>query len=160
MSPTQKNRPTRSLLRFYAALLSGPIGIGPLYAADIFKADNADALNTEASWVGGIVPTAADIAVFDSSVTGSSFAIGGNLSLGGIRVQGNPSSQTINGISTVFLNLGSGGVDLSGATSGTFFEFSSPTIRLAPGAQSYWKAGAGVTSTIWSNIQGLTYPGG
>ncbi len=42
-----------------------------VYAADVVKANNTTPLNQAGSWVGGGVPGAADVAVWDASVTGA-----------------------------------------------------------------------------------------
>src|SRR5947209_18970122 len=50
----------------------GAVGFtGSLQAANISKTNDANALNQGTSWVGGAAPTSADIAVFDSTITGA-----------------------------------------------------------------------------------------
>jgi len=71
--------------RVLAFGLAMAVGFGgwstPAPAADVIKADNADALNATTSWILGVVPTAADVGVWDSTVTGAnSVALGGDLS--------------------------------------------------------------------------------
>ncbi|MBC7782736.1 MAG: hypothetical protein H7144_02770, partial [Burkholderiales bacterium] len=57
-------------------------------AAPISKADNLDALNLTTSWVGGVVPGATDVAVWDSTITSGPLSniLGANLNFGGLRV--------------------------------------------------------------------------
>lgn len=58
---------------------------GQAMAAPIVKANNADALNLTTSWVGGAVPGAADIAVWDATVNANqTVALGADLSWSGI----------------------------------------------------------------------------
>src|SRR5262249_6113551 len=56
-------------------------------AADVTKADNTTPLNISSSWIGGS-PTSSDVGVWDSTVTSANttVSIGGNLTLGGIRI--------------------------------------------------------------------------
>lgn len=89
----------------------------PSQAADIFKADNLNALNQPASWDGAIAPTSADIAVWDNRVA---TAIPQNINLGadtnwsGIRIL-DPGSPVTIGIGNT-LTLGAGGIDTSSAS--------------------------------------------
>jgi len=102
-----------------AVLLSLFIGLsGHLAtAAPLSKADNALDLGLAGSWVGGAVPGAGDVAVWDSTVTGpNSVSLGADLSWQGIQIT-NPSGMvTINGGNS--LTLGSAGIDMSAATQG------------------------------------------
>ncbi len=53
-------------------------------AGTIKKADNFDALNLPSSWVGGVAPTVADIALWDSTVKGANAGLlGANQTWGG-----------------------------------------------------------------------------
>ena len=47
-----------------ASLMAGSVS-----ASDVFKADNSDDLNLTTSWTGGVVPTAADVGVWDGTIT-------------------------------------------------------------------------------------------
>ena len=93
------------------------LGGTSLHAADIPKADNTTALNVGTSWVGGNVPGAGDVALYDNTVTAArSAAIGSNLSWLGIRVANPGGTQTIATTAGSTLTLGSSGIDMSAAT--------------------------------------------
>lgn len=86
-------------------------------AADITKADNFDNLNLGSSWVLGSAPGANDFALWDSTVTGaSSTSLGADLTWGGIKIT-NPAGAVAIGAGNT-LTLGSGGIDMSGASKG------------------------------------------
>jgi fibronectin-binding autotransporter adhesin len=83
-------------------------------SATITKADNTDALNLTTSWVGGVAPTAADTALWDSTVTGAnSSALGANLAVYGVQVTSPGGAIALTGNT---LTTGKGGIDLSAAT--------------------------------------------
>lgn len=87
------------------------------FSADILKANNVNALNTSASWVGGTIPGASDVAVYDGTIDQARSApIGGNLSWSGIRVLNPGGTQTVSGSTGFSLTLGSSGIDMSNAT--------------------------------------------
>ena len=141
----------KSLFAAFSALST--LGSGYISAAEIVKADNSTALDQASSWVGGTAPTATDIAVFNSTLTtGLTVGFAGNVAYKGIKVQNNPSNITINGLTSQTLTLGSSGLDLSGAASGTFFDIDSPTVVLAPASGQTWTVGSGVNSTIWAPL--------
>jgi fibronectin-binding autotransporter adhesin len=98
------------------------------HAADVVKANNSTALNDVGSWTGGVVPTASDVALFDSTLTLATAAngttpapLGGDLSFSGIRVAGpvlgqlnNQNGIVIsNALSANILTIGAAGFDLS-----------------------------------------------
>ena len=70
------------------ALLSLLAFCGTSNAASVIKADgDTAALNTAAAWVGGVPPTSADVAVWDSTVTAANAVeIGGNTNWAGIVI--------------------------------------------------------------------------
>src|SRR5688500_18573866 len=81
-----------------AAALATPIA----RAADRIKADNADALNLTSSWVGGVVPTTSDVAVWDSSVTAANTVLlGADLSVAGLRIANPGGAVTIHAGNTL-----------------------------------------------------------
>jgi len=98
-------------------------------ALEIVKDNNANNLNLTTSWVGGNVPTASDVAVWNSTVVGANTTSqGGNLSFGGIRIA-NPGGQVnIDGSSSWTLTLGADGIDMTAATQ---------NLRLAPANISF-----------------------
>lgn len=86
-------------------------------AADITKADNLDNLNLGTSWVLGNAPGANDVALWNSTVTSaSSTLLGANLTWGGIKITSPSGAVSIGAGNT--LTLGTGGIDMSGATQG------------------------------------------
>jgi autotransporter-associated beta strand protein len=110
-------------------------------AATIPKADNADPLNLATSWVGGIVPGANDIALWDFHVTTASLvALGANTSWAGLKIADPGGAVTISAGNT--LTLGRQGLDLSAATQNLTLD--SGVTLLAEAAQ-HWKIGAGRT---------------
>ena len=57
-----------------------------VHGVEIIKANNADSLNLPTSWIGAAAPAAADIAVWDGTVTGAnSVALGADLAWQGIN---------------------------------------------------------------------------
>ncbi|GAT32228.1 PEP-CTERM protein-sorting domain-containing protein [Terrimicrobium sacchariphilum] len=95
-----------------------PLGlVAQAQATEIQKANNSNALNLTSSWVGGVVPGASDIALFDSTMTSTRYtAIGGNVSFGGIKVTNLGSEQYLNATAGAAMTLGSSGIDMSAAT--------------------------------------------
>ncbi|RYD85505.1 MAG: hypothetical protein EOP84_02285, partial [Verrucomicrobiaceae bacterium] len=99
-----------------AALLGGAvIPVPQARAVDVFKANNTSALNTDVSWELGVQPTGADVAVWDSTVTGAnSVLLGGSLTMGGVKILNPGGAVTIGAGNT--LTLGASGIDMSAAT--------------------------------------------
>ena len=90
-------------------LLSSPSA----FAANRVKANNGTSLNLAASWTNG-VPGAADLAVWDSTITSNNVALlGADASWAGISIQNVGGSVTINGTNT--LTLGASGADMCAA---------------------------------------------
>ena len=84
-------------------------------AQEVVKANNSDALNLGSSWVGGSVPTASNVAVWDSTLTlPNSVVLGGDLGVAGLRIGSPGGAVTIGGGNT--LTLGSSGINMSAAT--------------------------------------------
>ena len=94
-------------------------------AAEIFKANNNDALNLTSSWVGGVVPGADDTIVWRPFTTTDNVTLGADLSVYGAVLTNNPNVASLNfganNEASVF-TLGAGGLyhDNSGKTT-TFF---------------------------------------
>src|SRR4051812_16297692 len=75
----------------------------------VTKANNASALNLGTSWIGGIVPGSADIALWDFNVTAANtVALGADLSWSGLRLTNPGGPVTINAGNT--LTLGASGI--------------------------------------------------
>src|SRR3974390_2477898 len=86
-----------------------------LRAGTIIKTNNTDNLNLTTSWVGSVVPGAADVARWDSTVTGAnSVALGADTSWQGILIANPGGAVTISAGNT--LTLGTNGINMSGAT--------------------------------------------
>src|ERR1051325_8061236 len=102
----------RLVLSFFALSLASAQSAS---AANVVKADNADNLDLGTSWVGGLPPTSADIAVWDSTVTtANTVLLGQDTNWLGIAVQGPAGLVTVSAGST--LTLGASGVSLASAT--------------------------------------------
>lgn len=131
---------------FSAALVASLAVSFPVQAAEIFKLNVADDVGLATSWSGGVIPTATDVAVWDSSVTDALAAnnISAPITLQGIRVAGAGDLTGFVG-SAVNLTLGSGGLDMSAATSGNTFVVSGPTVALAPAVSQAWRVADGAT---------------
>ncbi len=94
-----------------------PLGLVTQTQADeIQKANNATALNATGSWVGGVVPGASDIALFDSTLTATrNMSLGGNVSFAGIKVTNIAAAQNILTTAGSTMTIGSSGIDMSSA---------------------------------------------
>ncbi|MFM1904251.1 MAG: hypothetical protein RLZZ440_2151, partial [Planctomycetota bacterium] len=94
---------------------------GSLHAADIVKLP-AGQLYDNLGWVGDVLPTTADVGVFDSSTVptsgGNTFS-GSNFYIGGYKITDIAGPLTING-STTYIYAG-GTVDMSAATADVSF---------------------------------------
>src|SRR5690606_9808029 len=111
-------------------------------AQAVQKADNADALNVETSWLGGVVPGPANIAVWSNTVTGAnSAALGGSLSWQGISIA-DPAGAVTVGNAGGSLTVGTGGIDLSTATQNLTL-LNSGTATLTIGASQTWNVANG-----------------
>ncbi len=134
-------------------LVSAPTNI----VGNVFKANNSTNLDFGASWVGGVAPAAANIAIWDSTVTGANtVSMGGNLSWGGISISNVGGAVTINPGNT--LTLGAAGIDLSDASANLTLN-----CGLALGAPQAWTTGPGLTLTVGGSVanggNGLTITG-
>lgn len=117
-----------------------PAAIPPV---QIKKANNTMNLNQGPSWVGGSVPGAGTVAVWDSTLTAAnSVALGANTSWAGILVT-NPEG-TVNITSGNTLTLGASGIDMSGASANLTV---SSSLTLGPGDQT-WNVANGQTLAL------------
>ncbi len=104
---TGDDRPQMSVLSRYTDSALSP-GFNP-QADTILKADNIHALNQGSSWVGGIVPDANDIALWDATVGANTVLLGSDQSWGGLAVDAAHSGNvTISDGAT--LTLGTAGI--------------------------------------------------
>ena len=86
-----------------------------VYAADIQKADNRDALSLGSSWMDGIAPGTNDVAVWNGATAASgpwTYGLGTNVAWYGLSVTNAVSMLTITNDGSV-LTLGAGGMILS-----------------------------------------------
>ena len=96
------------------------LSIGHAHAQEIKKDNNTNALNTAASWVGGIVPSNTNVAVWDATVTSQQTVnTGSPLTWDGIRITNPGGTVMITGTNKLTLDGGAAlDLDLSAATQG------------------------------------------
>jgi autotransporter-associated beta strand protein len=111
-------------------------------AATITKAATGTDLNAGASWVGGVVPGASDIATWDSASLCTGLTMAAHLPLGGISVGSAASGIDITGGG--WLGLG-GGIDLSASTANLTL---GTTYGIDFSGSSTWTVDAGKTLTV------------
>ncbi|MBP7950307.1 MAG: autotransporter-associated beta strand repeat-containing protein [Verrucomicrobiales bacterium] len=115
------------------------------YAGDVTKDNDTDALNLTTSWVGGVAPTNADVAVWNNTVTAAnSTAYGANLDWAGIKIT-NPGGTVTIGTTgaTENLTLGASGIDMSTATQNLLLNG-----NIVAGAAQIWTVNGGRTLTL------------
>jgi fibronectin-binding autotransporter adhesin len=124
------------------------------HAATRTKANNADNLNLTSSWVGGVVPTSSDVALWDSTVTSANtVSLGANTNWAGIQILNPGGLVTINGAGGSYqLSLGASGIDMSSATADLTLAPTATSLPLSLAASQTWNIGAGRTLTISSNF--------
>ena len=121
---------------------------GSVQAANIYKADNSDALNLTTSWTGSVVPTASDVAVWDSTVTSNNTTntLGASTSWAGIQLLNPAAALTVitnTGGNT--LTLGAAGIDMSSATVDLTM---SNNLTLAANTVQSWNVPSGRTLSL------------
>jgi len=86
----------------------------------IVKANNTTTLDSAGSWVGGVAPGSADIAVYSSSIlAANSTSVGAGVSFGGIQFSDNPGGNIAISAGTGTLALGLSGIDIRNSTNRT-----------------------------------------
>lgn len=89
----------------------------PLHAADIVKDNNTNDLFGGSSWVGAVAPGSADVAVWNSTLTGANSAsLGTSTAWAGIRIVNPGGNVGINVATGRALSVGASGIDMSTAT--------------------------------------------
>lgn len=138
----------RALAYAVVGVISGMTGL-QVMAADVVKANNSDALNLPTSWLGGVVPGAADIAVWDASSAAALVPMGAAQTWLGVRVTDITGPAGISASNT--LTLGNGGIDMLGASNN--FTFGNAIATVA-GSYQKWQTGAGRTLTFTGALSG------
>lgn len=133
--------------------LAADVG-GMATAADVIKANNADNLNLVSSWSGGSAPTAADTAVWDSTVTAANTTnLGADLVWGGMEVTNPGGAVTVRFGAGQSLTLGGGGIDMSAATQNAAVMqavTANTAGTLVVGADQTWNIASGRGLTLFS----------
>lgn len=145
-----KTQTTRTILR--TALLCGVIAFAASSrAADVVKADNADNLTATTSWVGGVVPTDADVALWDGTITAANTTIlDVSTNWAGIRIASPVGTVTINSNTTVQpLGLGASGIDMSAATASLVIN--APVSNIL---NQTWSVASGTSLTLNGALSG------
>ena len=131
------------LLKTSAAMLALVALTGTIRAADVIKADNATNLNDPTAWVGVATPTAADVAVWDSTIlTGpNTTLLGADTNWAGIRIANPIDLVTISAGNT--LTNGASGIDMSAATTNLTI-----AAGISLGSAQTWNVGTDRTLTV------------
>ncbi len=143
------------LHRILAASIAtfGMLSLAPLASAvTITKANNGTNLDTGASWVGGIVPTGVDIALFNATVATAAningIGLGSNQTWGQLQLT-NPAGPLVivTGFALTLNGVAGTGIDLSAATQNFTFDGSGLTVANT----QFWNAATGRTITVTAN---------
>jgi len=126
-----------------------------LQAATVTKDNNTADLDTGTSWVGGNVPGVADVALWDSTVTGANTVSLGtpNLTIGTVQITNPGGLVTINGAGTLTLTssgIPGVGIDMSSATADLTIN-ANIAIEDTP-TMPIWTVAAGRTLTVAGNV--------
>ena len=136
--------------------LGGTGGLGQIVITyedpSIVKADNTDNLNLTTSWVGGVVPTTADRAQWDSTVTSANTTVlGGDLTFGGIVITNPAGPVTVNAGNTLTLGSAITDINMSAATQDLTLN-----CDLALGASNVWEVASGRTLALGGSVSGTS----
>ena len=141
-----------SLWKVVVACLAWMCATSLVQADSIVKANNSDNLNTTTAWVGGVVPSATDVGVWNSTVSGTTLtnALGGNLAVEGMVFTGFTGRAAILSGTTTLGNLGASTLTIgSGGVAAWKIVAISSTVRLAS-AQT-WIVGNGAAIDVNDN---------
>jgi fibronectin-binding autotransporter adhesin len=139
----------RRQLAIAAAAMTVILSAAQANAVSIIRNNAAAALNDVAAWTGGVVPTSADVATWNSTSVGGSQSLGGSVSWGGIFIGGSTpvSGPTITDPGSAVLTLGASGINLGNAGVATNRGITvNPAIVL--GADQEWQTGNQSSSNI------------
>ncbi len=141
---TRRHREIRFCALPFAALFAVSAS-----ASNISWTGTTDALwSTGGDWVGGVAPTAADVAFFDAGSTANlSNTLGADFSIQGLRITTPGGLITIGGVNS--LALGAGGIDMSSASQNLVLD-----AMVALAANQSWNVGAGRTLTMNGAVSG------
>jgi len=113
-SPAKNKKRTVTALTLIAPVFVFAVFASVGEAASISKDNNTDDLNLGSSWVGGTVPGASDVAVWDGTVTSaSSTLLGQDLSWAGIQVNSTAGGNVTIGGAANTLTLDASGISVS-----------------------------------------------
>jgi len=130
--------------------------MAPVYfvkAGEIQKADNAEPLAEGASWEGGTVPGAGDIAVWDGETASSggwNYGLGAGVTWGGLRVTNAVSMLTVTNDGAT-LSLGLDGINLASATNGYYCRLYAP---VSVATDQVWKVTPPTVLYLWGPVSG------
>ncbi len=120
------------------------------FGTPIVKANNSNNLDLGTSWLGGVAPTSADRAKWDSTVTGANTtSLGADLSFAGIVIANPTGPVTINPGNTLSLGAGLVDIDLSAATQDLTLN-----CALSMGAPNTWDVTSGRTLALGGVVSG------
>jgi fibronectin-binding autotransporter adhesin len=120
------------------------------FGTPLAKANNSNNLNLGTSWLGGVAPTSADRAKWDSTVTGANTtSLGADLTWAGIVIAGPTGPVTINPGNTLALGAGLVDIDLSAADQDLTLN-----CNLALQAPNVWDVKSGRTLTLGGLVSG------
>jgi fibronectin-binding autotransporter adhesin len=126
---------------FFLSLLA-MASMNQIQAANISKANNADGLDLTSSWVDGVVPGAADVAVWDSTVlAANTTALGVSASWQGMKINSPGGLVTISAGGA--LSLGSAGINCSSSTQSLTID-----APVSLDANQTWTTATGRTITV------------
>jgi hypothetical protein len=142
---TAKNTSTpRITLAALAALFFATVSTPYIYAVEVYKADNSLPLNNPASWVSGIPPGPADIAVFPAPSVATSILLSADFAWDGIATESGAAIWTLASPRT--LTLGASGIAADGSIA---FH---PNLTVALAAPQTWAVATNQTVTVRSPV--------
>jgi autotransporter-associated beta strand protein len=132
------------------AAIAAVVPVSAAFAAPITRNTAAVPLNTNGAWIGDVAPTAADVAVWNSSSVGGGQDLGGSVAWSGILVSsGTPTAGPAftNALNTTArtITLGAAGIELSGTTTNRGVSFES-NVGVVLGEAQTWAMGNGGTA--------------
>ena len=132
-------------------------------AADIIKANNTDALNLTTSWVGGNVPGAGSVAVWDSTVAAANNPpLGADTLWQGLKVT-DPGGLVTVGTGANSLILGIAGINMAAATQDVYLNAANLNVgtsdQIWDVGTRYLRVGAGNLAGVLAGSSTITISG-